>query len=44
MLKEATVNKLQDMRLSTMARAFQEQLLNPDMESLSFEERVRPSC
>lgn len=39
MLKETTVNKLQEMRLSTMARAFQEQLLNSDMESLSFEDR-----
>lgn len=39
MLKEVTVSKLQDMRLSTMARAFQEQLLTPEMASLSFEER-----
>ena len=39
MLNEMTVTKLQEMRLSAMARAFNEQLMNPDMNSLSFEER-----
>ena len=39
MLIETTVNKLQEMRLSTMARAFKEQLSDPGMASMSFEDR-----
>lgn len=39
MLIETTVNKLHEMRLSTMARAFKEQLSDPNMASMSFEDR-----
>lgn len=39
MLIETTVNKLQEMRLSSMARAFKEQLADSNMASLSFEDR-----
>ena len=39
MLNETTVTKLQEMRLSVMAKAFKEQLSDPDMASLSFEDR-----
>lgn len=39
MLTETTVTKLQEMRLSVMAKAFKEQLTDPDMASLSFEDR-----
>ena len=39
MLIETTVNKLQEMRLSSMARAFKEQLADPNIASLSFEDR-----
>ncbi len=39
MLTETTVTKLQEMRLSIMAKAFKEQLTDPDMTSLSFEDR-----
>lgn len=39
MLTENTVTKLQEMKLTTMARAFKEQLSNPNMASLSFEDR-----
>ena len=34
MLIETTVNKLHEMRLSTMARAFKEQLSDPSMASM----------
>ena len=39
MLTENTANKLQEMKLSVMARAFREQLSDPNMQSLSFEDR-----
>lgn len=39
MLTENTITKLQQMRLSAMANAFREQQLNPNMASLSFEDR-----
>ena len=39
MLTQPTIEKLHAMRLSTMARAFQEQTANPNMAQLSFEER-----
>lgn len=39
MLTENTVNKLQEMKLTAMARAFKEQLSDSNMTSLSFEER-----
>ena len=40
MVNMTTVTKLQEMKLSTMASAFQEQMENPDFQNLSFEERV----
>ena len=40
MVNMTTVTKLQEMKLSTMASAFQEQMKNPDFQNLSFEERV----
>ena len=39
MLTETTVTKLQEMRLSVMAKAFKEQLTDPDAAGLSFEDR-----
>ena len=39
MLTQPTIEKLHAMRLSAMARAFQEQTANPNMAQLSFEER-----
>lgn len=39
MLTEPTVDKLHEMRLRAMADAFRQQLANPSMSSLSFEER-----
>ena len=39
MLTENTITKLQEMRLSTMAAAFKEQLTNPNIAELSFEDR-----
>jgi DNA replication protein DnaC len=39
MLIQPTIEKLNAMKLSAMARAFQEQLTTPDMAALSFEER-----
>ena len=39
MLTETTAAKLQEMRLSAMARAFREQLADPNVSSLSFEDR-----
>ncbi len=40
MVNMTTVTKLQEMKLSTMASAFQEQMKNPDFQNLTFEERV----
>jgi DNA replication protein DnaC len=39
MLTENTITKLQEMRLSTMAAAFKEQLSDPNISELSFEDR-----
>ena len=39
MLTEKTITKLQEMRLSVMAGAFKEQLQDPNMAELSFEDR-----
>ena len=39
MLTETTVTKLQEMHLSTMAKAFKEQMTDPSMSELSFEDR-----
>ncbi|AQQ54193.1 IS21-like element helper ATPase IstB [Planococcus lenghuensis] len=39
MTKESTVTKLHEMRLSSMAEQFQNQLLSPEYNELSFEER-----
>ncbi|MCL2632686.1 MAG: IS21-like element helper ATPase IstB [Coriobacteriia bacterium] len=39
MLNNETVSKLRDMRLSAMARAYEQQLQDPYIENLSFEER-----
>ncbi len=39
MLNEQTLEKLYDMRLGGMADAFKEQIAQPDMNDLSFEER-----
>ena len=39
MLTETTVNKLNEMKLTTMARAFKEQLITPNISELSFEDR-----
>lgn len=39
MLTENTVTKLQEMRLSTMAKAFKEQLTDPNITGMSFEDR-----
>jgi DNA replication protein DnaC len=39
MLIQPTLDKLHQMKLAAMARAFQEQLATPDMTALSFEER-----
>ena len=40
MLTETTVTKLQEMRLSVMAKAFKDQLTDPSMAGLSFEDRM----
>ena len=40
MLNETTINKLNDMRLRSMADSLREQTNNPAMSSLSFEERI----
>ena len=40
MLNEATINKLNDMRLRFMADSLREQTRNPAMTTLSFEERI----
>lgn len=39
MLTENTANKLQEMKLTAMARAFKEQLSDPNIANLSFEDR-----
>ena len=39
MLTETTVTKLQEMRLSAMASAFKEQMTDPNMAGMSFEDR-----
>lgn len=39
MLTENTISKLREIRLGTMAEAFKEQLTNPEISSLSFEDR-----
>ena len=39
MLTENTVTKLQEMHLSAMAKAFKDQLTNPNMAGMSFEDR-----
>lgn len=40
MLNETTIQKLHEMRLSTMAASFREQMQSPSFETLSFEERL----
>ena len=39
MLTENTVTKLQEMHLSAMAKAFKDQLTDPNMADMSFEDR-----
>ena len=39
MLTENTVTKLQEMHLSAMAKAFKDQLTDPNIADLSFEDR-----
>ena len=39
MLNENTANKLQEMKLTAMARAFKAQLSDPNVAGLSFEDR-----
>ena len=39
MLNEQTLEKLHIMRLTGMADAFKDQMMQPDMNDLSFEER-----
>lgn len=39
MLTENTVTKLQEMHLSAMAKAFKDQLTDPNITDLSFEDR-----
>jgi len=39
MLNEQTIEKLCELRLKPMSRAFRDQIGNPDMEGLSFEDR-----
>ena len=39
MLTETTVNKLQEMKLSVMAKAFRAQLTGPNLQGMSFEDR-----
>ena len=40
MVNMTTITKMQEMKLSTMAAAFQKQLEDPAFQTLSFEERV----
>jgi DNA replication protein DnaC len=39
MLTESTVNKLYEMRLTVMAKAFKDQMIDPNVSNLSFEDR-----
>ena len=39
MLTENTISKLREIRLGTMAEAFRDQLTNPEISALSFEDR-----
>lgn len=39
MLTENTVTKLQEMKLTAMARTFKEQLTEPNINGLAFEDR-----
>ena len=39
MLTENTVTKLQEMKLTAMAKAFKEQLTDPNNNGLAFEDR-----
>ena len=39
MLTDNTVNKLNEMKLTTMSRVFKEQLTDPNITNLSFEDR-----
>ena len=39
MLTDTTVNKLNEMKLTTMSRVFREQLTDPNISKLSFEDR-----
>ena len=39
MLTENTVNKLYEMRLTAMAKAFKDQLTDPNFSKMSFEDR-----
>jgi hypothetical protein len=41
MLRQPTIEKLNAMRLTAMAKAFMEQMQRPDMASLPFEELFR---
>jgi hypothetical protein len=41
MLTENTVTKLQEMRLSAMASAFKEQMTDPNMAGVPFEDRAK---
>ena len=40
MLTENTVNKLYEMRLTTMAKAFKDQMTDPNMSKMPFEDRL----
>lgn len=40
MTHEPTLRKLHEMRLATMADSYQNQLLDPNFQALSFEERL----
>ncbi len=39
MLKQSTIDKLHDMRMSCMASAFQDQCASHDFDNLTFEDR-----
>ncbi|MUV37157.1 Insertion sequence IS408 putative ATP-binding protein [Lentibacillus sp. JNUCC-1] len=39
MTNESTLSKLNDMRMAAMAESYQEQLRNPDYQSMTFEDR-----
>lgn len=40
MIKQSTIDKMHDLRLSSMASAFEEQCNNHSFDNLSFEDRV----